>query len=334
MVKQLIDTDRFSESLRRRGIDVDRHRLLITHFRDSKQAADFSEPMNCDGLGRVRHFRREPASEWPNPLPMDPVCRALSLAEADELRAQVFQNAICNWRCWYCYVDFELLSANPKHARWVTAEELVALYLAEPNRAPMVDLSGGQPDLTPEWLIWTIEALERAGVAHQVYVWSDDNLSNDYLWRYLSVNQLDKLVAHRLYGRVACFKGIDPESFSFNTSAHPDLYTRQFQLFRRLLELGLDLYAYVTFTATNRRDLKTKIRRFVDELQRIDDNLPLRTVPLHIEAYTPTVDRLHDVHRNAMTVQNTAHELWVREITDRFDEELRTCSISDVPLPS
>jgi rRNA maturation endonuclease Nob1 len=38
-----------------------------------------------------------------------PASRKLGLAEADMMEAQVFQVASCNWRCWYCFVPYELL---------------------------------------------------------------------------------------------------------------------------------------------------------------------------------------------------------------------------------
>jgi uncharacterized Fe-S cluster-containing radical SAM superfamily protein len=331
-VTQFINTDRVSLELRRRGVDVENRRILVTYYPGSEQAQDLTEPPNCDGTGRIRHFHRGPDERWRNPLPMDPACRALNLRTTDALRAQVFQNAICNWRCWYCYVDFELLSANLKHARWMTPEELVALYSRDARDTPVMDLSGGQPDLTPEWIPWTMDALKKAGLADSVYLWSDDNLSNDYLWRFLSSAQIDGLIQYPMYGKVACFKGIDSESFSFNTLAHPDLFERQFELFERLLKLRIDLYAYVTLTTPSNADLRNKIARFVDRLQRIDEFLPLRTVPLRVGAFTPTHSRMSPVHAGALHHQETALDLWRQELAARFDESLRARPITDIRL--
>ena len=44
------------------------------------------------------------------------------------LRTQVFQNAVCNWRCWYCFVDFKLLAASRKHSEWLTPRDLIDLF--------------------------------------------------------------------------------------------------------------------------------------------------------------------------------------------------------------
>ena len=88
----------------------------------------------------------------------------------------------------------------------------------------MIDLTGGQPDLTPEWVPWMIEELRRRELTNKVYLWSDDNLSNDYFWRYLTDDQRAAIKGYRNYGRVACFKGIDRGSFAFNTGADPALF--------------------------------------------------------------------------------------------------------------
>lgn len=330
-----IDTEKFSASLRGRSVDLDGRRLLVTNFHGSQQEQDFTQPANCGGLGRVRHFRRATSPGWPvNPLPIDPACAALSLPKAEILRAQVFQNASCNWRCWYCFVDFKLLSADPEQSEWVTADDLVGRYLAEPDRPAVIDLTGGQPDLVPEWVPWTMQSLTDRGLADEVYLWSDDNLSNDYFWRYLSDKDIELVAGYPMYGRVCCFKGFDPESFAFNTAAAPELFDRQFELFRRLMALGVDLYAYVTLTTPRADGVGDAVRTFVDRLQQVDENLPLRTVPLEIQAFTPVESRMSAVHEEAISHQQTAVEAWQRELENRFSAEARALSVPDVPFAS
>ena len=113
----MIDTDSLSNRYRQAAIDVPGRRLLITRLAGSAQEGDLSMPANCQGFGRVRHFRREASPGFPpNPLPIDPAFTALGVESHDVLRAQVFQSSICNWRCWYCYVPFELLAAHPGHS--------------------------------------------------------------------------------------------------------------------------------------------------------------------------------------------------------------------------
>jgi hypothetical protein len=196
----------------------------------------------------------------------------------------------------------------------------------------MIDLTGGQPDLVPEWVPWTMQALREQCLDDHVYLWSDDNLSNDYFWRYLSSEQIDLVANWPRYGRVGCFKGFDAASFSFNTAAAPELFDRQFDLFRRFFALGLDLYAYVTLTAPTADSIDDAMPRFFDRLQAIHPNLPLRTVPLEIAIFSPVRARMRGVHHLALDHQRRALDAFYKELEARFPSALRETIICDVPL--
>jgi uncharacterized Fe-S cluster-containing radical SAM superfamily protein len=328
-----IDTIAFSEKLRAKSIDVKGKKLLITNYVGSQQEGDLSEPANCDGFGRIRHFHRHGTSGWPeNPLPIDPAANRLGLAREDIVRAQVFQNASCNWRCWYCYVPFDLLNANEKYSGWFTARDLLDLYEKQTSPPRVIDLSGGQPDLTPEWVPWMMQALKDRDLADQVYLWSDDNLSNDYFWRYLSEADQSLIREYRNYGKVCCFKGFNSRSFAFNTAAAPELFDQQLALFRRYIDFGLDLYAYATFTTPSDTEIVSDMRKFVDELQEISPNLPLRIVPLEIQEFGPMSGRVHDEQQRAMKNQWLAIDCWKAELKQRFSESQRSLPIYQVQI--
>jgi len=329
----LIDTDALSSRYRAHAVDLQNQRLLITNFRNTEQEKDISEPPNCDGFGRIRHFRRATSEGWPpNPLPIDPACKALGLPKTNILRAQVFQNAACNWRCWYCFVPFNLLAADRRYSDFHSPGTLIDLYLEEPDPPLVIDLTGGQPDLVPEWVPWMMTELRARGLERQIYLWSDDNLSNDYFWRYLSETDRELVATYPTYGRVCCFKGFNAESFSFNTRAEPALYDRQFELMSRFLTLGIDLYGYATFTTPSRNGITNDMPRFVDRLQRLDENLPLRVVPLEIQVFTPVKPRLNAPAKEALKNQRIAAEVWQKELQDRYSGEQRALSVAHIPL--
>jgi uncharacterized Fe-S cluster-containing radical SAM superfamily protein len=332
-----IKTAEFSVAMRERGIDVDAEKLRITNFSGSGQEKDFTEPSNCRGFGRVRHFRRQTSEGWPeNSLPIDPAASALGMdLQAETLNAQVFQTAVCNWRCWYCFVDFDLLSGSSEHSKMLTPAELVAMYAEEDERPLIIDLSGGQPDLVPEWAPWMIRALEERGLGETVYLWSDDNLSTDYFWRYLTAKDRAVLDRSPMYGKVCCFKGFDDHSFAFNTAAEPELFTQQLALMDRLLsETKIDLYAYATFTSDTSEGLGAALPDFVDRLQELDVNLPLRTIPLEIATFSPVVSRMNEDRERALSIQQEAIAMWNDEMRRRFSDSERRAPICEVRLRS
>ena len=114
--------------------------------------------------------------------------------------------------------------------------------------------------------------------------------------------------------------------------AEPALFERQFDLMGRLLTTGMDLYTYVTITTPSPRGIADDMRHFVDRLQKLDDNLPLRTVPLGIEVFTPVTGRLDDAKKQALKNQWAAIEAWQKELENRYSSEERARSITDVGL--
>ncbi len=107
-----IATDTYSAELRDKAIRPGTGAILISRIAGSDQEADLTEPPNCDGYGRIRHFRlaTTPPSAH-QPATHLPASHALGLAPTEAMTAQVFQNAACNWRCWYCFVPFQMLTA-------------------------------------------------------------------------------------------------------------------------------------------------------------------------------------------------------------------------------
>ena len=155
-----IDTAEYSARLRSAMVDPEQRAVLLTDFRDSDQQGDLSLPPTRHGFGRIHHFTLVSGSGWVNnPLPAYPASQHIaSESVLGDVTALVFQTAGCNWRCWYCYVPFEDLTA--RRGRMVTTSEMVDEYFALEEPPPIIDLSGGQPDLVPEWSLWMVDALD------------------------------------------------------------------------------------------------------------------------------------------------------------------------------
>ncbi|MDD5363538.1 MAG: hypothetical protein PHN88_15555 [Ignavibacteria bacterium] len=329
----MIDTHKVSRLFRKRAINTKSKTLLISRLTGSDQERDLTIPTNCGGFGRIRHFKLHHGLGWPNdPLPIIPAAKALNINHESEMRAQVFQNSVCNWRCWYCYVDYSLLKGDTNKGQFLSCGDLVSFYLKEKDPPLVIDISGGQPDLTPEWIPWMMEELIKNNLQDKIFLWSDDNLSNDYFWKYLSDDQLTLIKNYKMYARVCCFKGINEESFSLNTNAHPKDFENQFELFQKLINTSIDLYCYLTITAKTDTLFDLVIPKFLDRLQKIHPLLPLKVVPLKIIAFTPMKNRLGRIYEDMIAGQFVAIKIWIKELEKRFSDKQRHLPITEIKI--
>ena len=324
----------FAGALREKTVDTVGERLLLARIAGSTQEQDLRKPPNCDGYGRIHHFRRHLDPRWTEiAIPMDPACKALGIPRQELMNAEVFQYAACNLSCWYCFVPQELTRGEEQHGRWFSARELVRLYQAQPEPPQIIDLSGGNPELVPEWVPWMMKALKDAHLERKVYLWSDDSLTNTVAGKWLSPSDSELMRSYHAYGRVGCFKGFSPESFHFNTGMAAEQFDQQFRAMASLLSVGIDVYAYVTLTTPSVDHLRADIRSFVERLQALRLNLPLRTIPLEIVSFSPTKARITDVRLKAITCyQYDAVDCWREELKSRFSSEQLATNVADVPL--
>ena len=64
----------------------------------------------------------------------------------------------------------------------------------------------------------------------------------------------------------------------------------------------------------------------------IDPNLPLRTIPLEVQVFTPTAGRLRPEHLVAMEIQKQAVAEWTHQMERRFASAERERPICDIQL--
>lgn len=174
-----------------------------------------------------------------------------------------------------------------------------------------------------------MKALERNELQNKVYLWTDDTLTTDYAFEYLSKEELSYMASYRNFGKVGCFKGFDAHSFAFNSKLPENMCEKQFERFERYVDMGLDIYGYVTLTSDNYDGIEEKMGEFVDRLQKIHPILPLRTVPLKIFIFTPTGSRLNDRYSMALENQTRAIKAWKVELSKRYSKEQLAGRISD-----
>lgn len=326
--------DQLADESRKSVYDPDSKKFLLANISASDQITDLSTPANCDGFGRVRHFKRFISDDWClDPLPIDPALRCLGHMPADKINAQVLQIASCNLNCWYCFVPDALKCADPNVSDWFSADEIVQIISRDSEKdVTVIDLSGGNPELVPEWVVDMMESLEKYDLKNRYYLWSDDTLTTDFTFRYLTKDQLKYMSGYKNYGRVCCFKGFDEHSFEYNSRMPGSIYKKQFDNFSRLLDLGLDLYGYVTFTTDDLSDVGEKMSRFVDKLKKIHELLPLRVVPLKIYPFTPTRARLTESYLSSMNNQVNALVAWEDTLRRNYTVDMLRKNISEISM--
>lgn len=313
--------------------DSSNNAFLLSKIKNSAQEKDLTVLPNCDGYGRIRHFRRFISEDWgTDPLPIDPACKALKLEPCDMIETQVFQIASCNVRCWYCFVPDDLKKASDVNSKWFSISEMLDLFQRDCEGIHVLDLSGGNPELVPEWIYYVMKELERRKLDDKVYLWSDDTLTTNYFFDFLKDSQIDYIKQYNHYGKVCCFKGYDKYSFSFNTKLGEELFEKQFENFERYLELGLDLYGYVTFTTDKIDNIEQSVSEFINRLKKVHPLLPLRIVPLKIAVFTPVQERLNPSYINAVKNQIRVYEEWRKQLQYIYNDDLLNRRICDVEL--
>ena len=317
-MKQLIDLDQNNAMMRARCVDAAREAVMVSRIGGSQQEADLTLSANFGGLGRIRHFRHEWIGNWPaNPYPGLPAARALGTELSSITRAQLIQIAGCGMRCWYCFVPYRMLSGVEAISTWITAADLVDLYEAEEDRPPIIVLSGGSPDIAPEWVAWVLAELDARGLGDRTFLWSDDNLSSFAMLEPGFRPHLDLLRRSGNYGKVVCLKGFDEASFTFNTQVTPDGFERQLAILDGYFDLGLNLYGYITLTSEGLDGAADGIRRLMDRIQAGSGDFLGRLLPLRVTKYGPMVSRLDPSRSASLRHQDQVLEFWLEELGRR-----------------
>ncbi len=321
----------FDESCRSQIYDGSR--FLITEVGTSEEDK-IRLGVNCDGYGRIRRFMRNKDSDWiDNPLPFDPFSNSMGLERVNDLNVQVFQVAKCNLNCWWCFIPDEYKTCSMEHTRWYSADDLIELYIRDAKDiSNVIDISGGNPELVPEFVLGMMQGLERAGVSDKVYLWSDDVLTTDYLFTKLNKKQIEYMTEYRHYGKVACFKGIDSESFSYNTCNSIGGFENQLSMAKRYIDAGFDIYFYIVLTMLDTNRIDERISALFDQLQKIAYYLPLRIVPIKIKKFATNEHRFSVERNQAIENQYMVLEEWRNELSKRYTAKELNTNISLLQL--
>ncbi len=168
------------EALRDALINTADKSVKLASLGDSVQSQDISNDILLDGYCRIHTFSEEKKEDWiADPLPTIPAAKALGCRPDQVRNARVLQLSGCNIRCWYCFVDDSNLSPKSPKSRFFAISEIIDTLMLQSQNPFVLDLSGGNSALLPEWTLWTVQYVKDKNYKN-IYIWTDDNLDSVY----------------------------------------------------------------------------------------------------------------------------------------------------------
>ncbi|MDW9970420.1 hypothetical protein GOB98_10515 [Sinorhizobium meliloti] len=326
-----LTSDNFGSSARQRFIDGQlvlrdklvrraEQQILVAHLIGSHQAEDEYSYVNCEGVGRERVYTSFQLHFDERQRPGPAAARFGRLETGRPIRTQVFQVAGCDLRCWYCFVDFQLLSGLNNRGRWLTAQDLFELMKSSGEYPPVIELSGGQVELVPEWTLWMMRELERLRLDGEIAVWSDDNLTSDFFWRFLSPTEQSYVKSFPRYSRAVCLKGFDEESFEVNTGFPGEIFLRQIEILNRLISEDFPLVIYLTVVDKARPDevVEAKMASFAQILEAIRPGLSRDVIPLRMASFRNMMRRANSHRLEMFGLQRARFCAWQKTVETHF----------------
>lgn len=242
----------------------------------------------------------------------------------DHNLAAIFHVAACNFRCSYCYVEFEHLGG--KDAMVATAEDVVddfqRLRQKVAGRLSIIRMSGGEPLLAPELLIGIHGVLRSRGLLDETMLKIESNLS--VLGRSTAQFNDDQHAALREAAR--------------DIVMHVTIHSKPNQKdWRDILgglalavKIGFDVYPAIGGADWSEKDMAI----LFDSLVGIHQNMPSRLAvrPFNLEYDVVAARRLDEGPQ--IDSKRSAIEVWNELLRNRSDSSYLNLPRHRIPLDS
>ena len=289
--------------------------------------------VNCDEFGMIRIFQRNKFNDWnADPIPMDIISSKMQIKKLDNIPVQMFEVAKCNLHCWWCYLPKQLKNITEEYTKWFSVSELFNLFERENNDVKVIYLSGGNPELVPEFVYSFMKELDKRKRSQEIFLWSDDVLTTDFLVEKMSKEQINYMTQYKNYAKICCLKGFDNESFEYNTGMDKKEFDNQIKRLKMCIDIGFDVYGYIILVCKALNDIESKIKKTMDKLQEISYFLPLRIIPIKIEKFSAVIERLNEEREQSILNQYQVLQIWNNELYNRFTKAELECNIADLKL--
>jgi len=208
--------------------------------------------------------------------------------------------ARCPLNCWHCYVDECLKSTcnicpiekycdqNRKvkisvKEDWFSAKRIVDSFVEQRNldkkeklSSNVLRITGGEPFLAPGLLLEILEELKSRQLHKKVFLWTETNLIplivQDSEGTIVSNELLNILATYDNFCVHPCFHALNETNFEEVTGRAIDDFSSLLMAFRRLLDVGIDIYPTFASNMNSPED----VEYFYNRISEIDKLLPLR----------------------------------------------------------
>lgn len=200
----------------------------------------------------------------------------------DYTRHAIVQIGVCNFRCFYCYVDYDFLTG--KNVMNVRAQDIVDQFLdlrqkalAEGSNLNVLRISGGEPMLVPDLTIEVLRIIKKMGLDDQIGIKTETNLSplaTDEEGTCVAEKWADlkELSSFKNFIMHPTFHGIDKESLGRVSGAKWDSYDIMISGLQKLIDLKIEFFPSF---GSNVYDMEDVVN-FFDLCKSVHPNLPGR----------------------------------------------------------
>lgn len=337
-----------AKKIRTKMINLEKKTVYCADFTATRQKKD-CENIKIKGVRlvigkafRAKMYTTPKSKEYPSFVqPAEVAGRKLGVPIEECNKTFLFQVKGCNLGvglfrgigCWFCYVDNNNLIPNSIGGINLTAKEILLNYLAEARRKfygsteeriNVLRVSGGEPTIVPEIIIWLIDEIKRIDLQNHIYLWVDTNLlTGNLFWEALGEEGIKEIRDFPNIGFCGCYKGFDAESFYDNLKINPRFFQEQFKMHKKLIESGFDVYSYFDSTCRSIRNLEKRMDSFLVRLQKeVGRKAPLRVTSLQIKDwYRTTASRIGPEELEALENQWKVIDAWEQTLKRHFTPE-------------
>lgn len=300
-----------------RAIKLEEKQALFANLLGTNEAKDQYHRINCNGFGRVRSFSNFSMHLQSDVLPRRKFNRLGSINGI--YSSQVFQVAVCDLHCWYCFVDKSNRSGASVTSRYMSPAELLDLCCEDGKYPDNIDISGGSPDLVPEFTIWMLEEIEKRGLKGKISVWVDSNLNGEYYEKCLSNSDLHYISQFPGFKFLCSLKGWNEESAYFNSGLR-GVFRQQIECLEFFSKNGMNLYIYLTLLSSNFPS-EEDLRKLFAQLYAINRDLPTYTIPLGIKPFHAVSENAKASLLNAWKMQIECANMWDSIMLEQYSAD-------------